>query len=84
MPRRVVFAEHLDKARAPGSWAVEADVEHLRWHSQVSIDPLASGEPTSIEIEIRGSTGCLEYGWSDPFVRAAFTSGETPAALLSK
>jgi hypothetical protein len=70
-PRRLVLAEHTGPARDVDSWGTESDVEHLRWHSQVTIDSITNAEPTSLEIVIQGSTGCLEYGWSDPFVSAS-------------
>ena len=74
LPRRLVLAEHTSPLRELGTWAAKPDIDQLRWHSQITIDSKVGATPTSLEVGIEGSTGCLEYGWSDPFVHAAFAS----------
>lgn len=69
-PSLLILAECTSANRIPGE--VMSGVEHLRWHSQVRVNTHSTGEstPESIEIALQPSIGCLNYGWSDPFVQA--------------
>jgi hypothetical protein len=67
--KRVVLAEFTKRDVEPQAWATADDAQYLRWHSQVAVQQ-SNAPAKSLKVSIECSTGCLKYGWSDPYVKA--------------
>lgn len=71
-PRRLVLAEHTNPSDDPDAWGMVTDGDDLRWHSQITVPSSSVDQPQILRVVVEGSTGCMKYGWSDPFVQATF------------
>jgi hypothetical protein len=71
-PADAFLAECVSTTRQPSQWVT--GTKDLRWHSYLETPAVQENEGGTMDISIHGSAGCLNYGWSDPFVELSLRS----------
>lgn len=66
----LIIAENTGDSRIPGQWSYDR-LADLRWYSQPRFVESEQSMPGRVQILIRNSAGCLDYGWSDPFTQVS-------------